>query len=168
MKLRENLLKDKKLFLGEILEEFSSEFPKGFIMRSAPTAGERIKRDSQVNIFVSKGIEQISVSSYKGKSGEQALNELTEAGFEVDIKYIFSEDLPIGAVISQSPSAGELDKGGKINLLVSKGSEFVFIPNIFSLDQDKAVATLKDLDLKVVVKTVGNKKTKVLPTSHQR
>lgn len=162
IEVAENLLKDKKLFLGEILEEFSSEFPKGFIMRSAPTAGERIKRDSQVNIFVSKGIEQISVSSYKGKSGEQALNELTEAGFEVDIKYIFSEDLPIGAVISQSPSAGELDKGGKINLLVSKGSEFVFIPNIFSLAQDKAVATLKDLDLKVVVKTVGNKKTKVV------
>lgn len=162
IKVAENLLKDKKLFLGEVLEEFSSEFPKGFIMRSAPTAGERIKRDSQVNIFVSKGIEQIGVSSYKGKSGEQALNELTEAGFEVDIKYIFSEDLPIGAVISQSPAAGELDKGGKINLLVSKGSEFVFIPNIFSLDQDKAVATLKDLDLKVVVKTVGNKKTKVV------
>jgi serine/threonine-protein kinase len=162
IEVAENLLKDNKLVLGEVLEEFSAEFPKGFIMRSAPTAGERIKRDSQVNIFVSKGIEQIGVSSYKGKSGEQALNELTEAGFEVDIKYIFSEDLPIGAVISQSPAAGELDKGGKITLLVSKGSEFVFIPNIFSLDQDKAVATLKDLDLKVVVKTVGSKKTKVV------
>jgi serine/threonine-protein kinase len=162
IEVAENLLKDNKLILGEVLEEFSSEIPKGFIMRSAPTAGERIKRDSQVNIFVSKGIEQIGVSSYKGKSGEQALNELTEAGFEVDIKYIFSEDLPIGAVISQSPAAGELDKGGKITLLVSKGSEFVFIPNIFSLDQDKAVATLKDLDLKVVVKTVGSKKIKVV------
>ncbi len=162
IEVAENLLKDNKLILGEVVEEFSTEFPKGFIMRSAPTAGERIKRDSQVNIFVSKGIEQIGVSSYKGKSGEQALNELTEAGFEVDTKYIYSEDLPIGAVISQSPEAGELDKGSKITLLVSKGSEFVFIPNIFSLTQAKAVATLKDLDLKVIVKTVGNKKTKVV------
>ncbi len=162
IEVAENLLKDNKLILGEVVEEFSTEFPKGFIMRSAPTAGERIKRDSQVNIFVSKGIEQIGVSSYKGKSGEQALNELTEAGFEVDTRYIFSEDLPIGAVISQSPEAGELDKGSKITLLVSKGSEFVFIPNIFSLTQAKAVATLKDLDLKVIVKTVGNKKTKVV------
>lgn len=162
IEVAENLLKDNKLILGEVVEEFSTEFPKGFIMRSAPTAGERIKRDSQVNIFVSKGIEQIGVSSYKGKSGEQALNELTEAGFEVDTKYIYSEDLPIGAVISQSPAAGELDKGSKITLLVSKGSEFVFIPNIFSLTQAKAVATLKDLDLKVIVKTVGNKKTKVV------
>jgi serine/threonine-protein kinase len=162
IQVAQNLLKDNKLILGEVVEEFSTEFPKGFIMRSAPTAGERIKRDSQVNIFISKGVEQIGVSSYQGKSGEQALNELTEAGFEVETKYIYSEDLPIGAVISQSPTAGELDKGSKITLLVSKGSEFVFIPNIFSLTQAKAVATLKDLELKVIVKTVGNKKTKVV------
>jgi serine/threonine-protein kinase len=162
IEVAENLLKDNKLILGEVIEEFSTEIPKGFIMRSAPTAGERIKRDSQVNLFISKGIEQVGVTSYKGKSGEQALNELTEAGFEVETKYIFSEDLPIGAVISQSPAAGELDKGSKVTLLVSKGSEFVFVPNVFSLPQAKAVATLKDLDLKVVVKTVGNKKTKVV------
>lgn len=162
IEVAENLLKDNKLILGEVIEEFSTEFPKGFIMRSAPTAGERIKRDSQVNLFISKGVEQVGVTSYKGKSGEQALNELTEAGFEVETKYIFSEDLPIGAVISQSPAAGDLDKGSKITLLVSKGSEFVFVPNVFSLPQAKAVASLKDLDLKVVVKTVGNKKTKVV------
>jgi serine/threonine-protein kinase len=131
-------------------------------MRSAPAAGERIKRDSQVEIFVSKGIEQIGVANYKGKSGEQALNELTEAGFEVETKYVFSEDLPIGAVISQTPGAGEMDKGSKVTLLVSKGSEFVFIPNIFSLTEEKAIAALKDLDLKVVVKKVGNKKVKVV------
>lgn len=158
----ENLLKDNKLIVGEIVAEFSTEFPKEFIMRSAPAAGERIKRDSQVNIFVSKGIEQIGISNYRGKSGEQALNELTEAGFEVETKYVFSEDLPIGAVVSQSPAAGDADKGSTVNLLVSKGSQYVFIPNIFSLSEEKAVAMLKDLELKAVVKKVGNKKTKVV------
>lgn len=162
IEVAQTLLKDNKLVVGEIVEEFSTEIPKDFIMRSAPAAGEKIKRDSQVNIFISKGIEQIGVSNYKGKSGEQALNELTEAGFEVETKYVFSEDLPIGAVISQSPAAGDADKGSTITLSVSKGSEFVFIPNIFSLSEEKAVATLKDLDLKVVVKKVGNKKTKVV------
>jgi serine/threonine-protein kinase len=47
-------------------------------------------------------------------------------------------------------------------LLVSKGSEFVFIPNIFSVSETKAIAALKDQDLKVVVKKVGNKKNKVV------
>ena len=162
LEVAEQLLKESKLVLGEVKEEFSNEFPQGFIMRSTPAAGERIKRNSQVTLFVSKGIEQIALSNYKGKSGEQALNELTEAGFDVKTKYVFSEDLPVGAVISQTPGAGEADKGSAITLLVSKGSEFVFIPNIFSVSETKAIAALKDQDLKVVVKKVGNKKNKVV------
>ena len=158
----EQQLKENKLVLGEVKEEFSNEFPKGFIMRSEPIAGERVKRDSQVNIVISLGVEQVAFSDYKGKSGEQALNELTDAGFEVKTKYVYSEDLPIGAVISQTPGAGQADKGSTITLLVSKGSEFVFVPNVFSVSEAKAVAALKDLDLKPNVKKVGNKKTKVV------
>ena len=162
IEIAEGLISDNNLVVGEIIEEFSSEFPKGFIMRSSPAAGERIKRDSQVTLYLSKGVEQVGVSSYQGKSGEQALNELTEAGFEVETKYVFNEDLPIGAVVSQIPSGGDIDKGSVITLTVSKGSQFVFIPNVFSLSEAKAIDTLKDLDLKVVVKKVGNKKTKVV------
>ena len=158
----EQQLKENKLVLGEVKEEFSNEFPKGFIMRSEPIAGERVKRDSQVNIVISLGVEQVAFSDYKGKSGEQALNELSDAGFDVKTKYVYSEDLPIGAVISQTPGAGQADKGSTITLLVSKGSEFVFIPNVFSVSEAKAVAALKDLDLKPNVKKVGNKKTKVV------
>ena len=158
----EQQLKENKLVLGEVKEEFSNEFPKGFIMRSEPIAGERVKRDSQVSIVISLGVEQVAFSDYKGKSGEQALNELTDAGFEVKTKYVYSEDLPIGAVISQTPGAGQADKGSTITLLVSKGSEFVFVPNVFSVSEAKAVAALKDLDLKPNVKKVGNKKTKVV------
>jgi eukaryotic-like serine/threonine-protein kinase len=158
----EQQLKENKLVLGEVKEEFSNEFPKGFIMRSEPIAGERVKRDSQVNIVISLGVEQVAFSDYKGKSGEQALNELTDAGFEVKTKYVYSEDLPIGAVISQTPGAGQADKGSTITLLVSKGSEFVFVPNVFSVSEAKAVAALEDLDLKPNVKKVGNKKSKVV------
>ena len=162
IEIAERLISDNKLVVGEVIEEFSSEFPEGFIMRSSPVAGERIKRDSQVTLYISKGIEQIGISSYQGKSGEQALNELTEAGFDVETKYVFSEDLPIGAVVSQLPRTGDIDKGSVITLTVSKGSEFVFIPNLFSLTQAKAVDTLKDLDLKVIIKKVGDKKIKVV------
>ena len=158
----EQQLKENKLVIGEIKEEYSTEFSKGFIMRSEPVAGERVKRESQVTIYISLGVEQIALSDYKGKSGEQALNELTDEGFEVKTKYVYSEVLPIGAVISQTPGAGEADKGSTVTLLVSKGSEFVFIPNIFSVSEEKAIATLKDLDLKVTVKKVGNKKNKVV------
>jgi serine/threonine-protein kinase len=36
----EGLIKENKLVVGKVIEEFSSEIPKGFIMRSAPAAGK--------------------------------------------------------------------------------------------------------------------------------
>jgi serine/threonine-protein kinase len=162
LEVAEQLLKENKLILGEVKEEFSNEFPQGFIMRSTPAAGERIKRNSQVTLFVSKGIEQIALSNYKGKSGEQALNELTEAGFDVKTKYVFSEDLPPGAVISQTPGAGEADKGSTITLLVSKGSEFIAIPDVKLAKGEKAVKILRDLGLVVPEPKVRNWQTKLV------
>ncbi|MBU3752720.1 MAG: Stk1 family PASTA domain-containing Ser/Thr kinase [Candidatus Nanopelagicaceae bacterium] len=162
LEVAEQLLKENKLVLGEVKEEFSNEFPQGFIMQSTPAAGERIKRNSQVTLFVSKGIEQIALSNYKGKSGEQALNELTEAGFDVKTKYVFSEDLPPGAVISQTPGAGEADKGSTITLLVSKGSEFIAIPDVKLAKGEKAVKILRDLGLVVPEPKVRNWQTKLV------
>jgi serine/threonine-protein kinase len=44
--------------------------------------------------------------------------------------------------------------------VISKGTQFAFIPNLFSIEEAKAVAALKDLDLKVVVKKIGKKTVK--------
>lgn len=158
----QKLIEENNLFVGEISEEFSNDYPKGSVIKSIPASGERVKRNSQVSLIISKGVESISVLNYLGKSGEQALNELVEAGFEVESKYVFSEDLPAGAVVTQSPSNGEAEKGSTITLTVSKGTEFVFIPNVFALNEKKAIGALEDLELKVDVKRVGTKKEKVV------
>ena len=47
-----------------------------------------------------------------------------------------------------------------MTLIVSKGSQYVYIPNVFSLEESKAVKALKDLELKVIVKKLGVKKIK--------
>jgi serine/threonine-protein kinase len=158
----QKLIEKNNLFVGEISEEFSSDFAKGLIIRTIPASGDRVKRDTQVSIVISKGVESVAIADYRGKSGEQALNELVEAGFDVDSKYVFSEDLPAGAVVSQSPAQGEAEKGSLITLTVSKGTEYVFIPNIFALNEKKAISALEDLELKLEVKRVGNKKEKVV------
>ena len=149
------------LTVGTTSEIFSNKIPKGFVISSDPEAGAKVKRDSVVNIVVSKGVETIALASYVGKSGEQALNELTDAGFNVESTYAFDERALTGSVISQSP-AGNSDapKSSTITLIVSKGSQFVYIPNVFSLEEVKAVRTLKDLELKVIVKKLGVKKIK--------
>lgn len=149
--------------VGEIKEVFNDAIPKGFVIGTSPTRGEQVKRDAVIDIAVSKGVETVDLVSYAGKSADQALNELTSAGFNPDTVEQFSETVLAGTVISQDPAGGaQLAKGAKIILTVSKGSEFVFIPNIFSLTEAKARAALSDLELKVIVKKIGAKKVKAV------
>jgi len=143
------------------LEVFSGTTPKGFVISSEPGSGTKVKRDTSITITVSKGVEQVALASYLGKSGEQALNELTDAGFKVISTYAFSETKLAGEVLSQKPAGGATaDKASTVTLVISKGSEFAYIPNLYSIDEAKAVKALEDLGLKVVVKKIGKKTVK--------
>ena len=154
-------LKKYPLILGATTQVFNKDVPKGFVISTDPKSGTQVKRGATVSIVVSKGVETAALASYVGKSGEQALNELTDAGFNVESTYAFSETVLSGAVVSQSPSGVDVaPKGSKVSIVVSKGSQYVFIPNLFSIEQSKAIKTLQDLELKVVVKKLGVKKTK--------
>ena len=158
-----DLLAKYPLKVGELKEVYNDAIPKGFVIGSSPARGENVKRDTVINLGISKGIETLDVASYVGKTADQALNELTDAGFSVDTVNQFSESVLSGEVISQQPTGGApLAKGAKITLTISKGSEFVFIPNVFSLTEAKARAALTDLDLKVIVKKIGAKKVKAV------
>ena len=150
-----NLLAKSPLKVGEITEVFNAKVPKGFVISSNPAPGTRVKRETIVDMVVSKGIETFSLASLVGTNGEQALNELTEAGFNVTVTYAFDEKVMPGEVISQNPAASAaLPKGAAVEIFVSKGSAFVYIPNVMRFTQARATALLEDLGLKVVVKKV--------------
>ena len=152
------------LTVGTITEVFNSEIPKGFVISTSPTSGSSVKRDTKVNLIVSKGIEQVALDNYVGKSGEQALNELTEAGFDVESGYAFSETTPELAVISQNPAGGATaNKGAKVSILISKGPRYTFIPKtIITMEANAGKAVLESLGLKVKVISIGNAKKKVI------
>jgi serine/threonine-protein kinase len=150
-----NLLAKSPLKVGEITEVFSAKVPKGFVISANPAPGTRVKRDTIVDLVVSKGVQTFDLTSYLGKNGEEALNELTMAGFNVTATYAYDEKVMPGEVISQQPAAGTpLPKGAAVEIFISKGSAFVFIPNVMRYTQDRAVAVLEDLGLKVVIKKV--------------
>lgn len=135
-----------------ITEEFNSTIPKGLVISSNPSNGQTVKRDTPVTILVSKGIEEVALTTYVQQSGDQAQVELTEAGFNVESSFAYSETIAAGAVISQTPAGlVSAPKGSTITLVVSKGSKFVFIPNVYSIETCRAAVTLKDLGLKYKV-----------------
>jgi serine/threonine-protein kinase len=155
------MLTSQPLKSAGLTEEFNSTIPKGLVISTNPSNGQKVKRDTPVAILVSKGVEEIALTTYVGQSGEQAQNELTDAGFNVESTFAYSETIPAGAVISQNPAgAVSVPKGSTITLVVSKGSKFVFIPNVYSIETTKAMAALKDLGLKVKVRSIGKKSVK--------
>jgi len=154
-------LTNQPLKSAGITEEFNSTIPKGLVISSNPSNGQKVKRDTPVTILVSKGVEEIAYTTYVGQSGDQAQNELTDAGFNVESSFAYSETIAAGAVISQTPAGlVSAPKGSTITLVVSKGSKFVFIPNVYSIETSKAIAALKDLGLKVKVRSMGKKSVK--------
>jgi serine/threonine-protein kinase len=156
-----NALEKFPLIVGANTEVFNKEIPKGFVISTKPESGTEVKRDTPVSLVISKGVETVALVSYSGKSGEQALNELNDLGFNVESTYAFNERVLSGVVISQTPTGVDVaPKGSTVTLIISKGSQYVFIPNVFSLDQIKATQALQDLQLKVVVKKLGTKKVK--------
>lgn len=150
------LITKSPLKVGTLTEVFTAKTPKGYVIDSNPAAGEKVKRDTIVTLRISKGIEEIAITNYVGISGEQALNELTTLGFKVSATYQFDEKVLAGAVISQSATTSA-PKGSAIALVISKGSAYVFVPNLYSLSEAKARALLADQELKVVVKATTKK-----------
>lgn len=147
---------DLGLSVGQINESFDMKVPSGFVIGTDPKDGSEVRRKSIVNLIVSKGIEQLSLSSFVGKGGEQALSELNDLGFDVNVKYSFSDTIFKGQVIAQTPEKSDLiSKGSKIELVISKGSEFVFVPNVLGKNKNDASVDLENLGLKVSVKGSG-------------
>lgn len=159
-----SLFQKNSLSLGSVTETFNPNVAQGMIISSTPKAGTPVRRDSTIDLVISKGPELLVLNSYVGKSGDQALTELTNAGFVVSTTYAYSDTVAIGAVISQVPDAngGTAAKGIKIALVVSQGSESVFVPNVYSFTQAQATAMLQDLDLVVSVKKIGTKAVKTV------
>ena len=149
-------ISDLGLSVGQINESFDLKIAAGFVIGTDPKDGSEVRRKSIVNLIVSKGVEQLALPSYVGKGGEQALSELNDLGFDVNVKYSFSDSIFKGQVITQRPERSDLiSKGSKIELEISKGSEFVFVPNVLGKNKNDASVDLENLGLKVSAKGSG-------------
>ena len=156
-------LNQAHLKVGSTTQSFSANVDAGLIISSSPKAGSDAKKDELINLVISKGIQQINISSYVGMSGDQALNELTGIGAVVTSKYSYSDSVPSGVVISQTPDGTTpLAKGEKVLLEISKGPSSIFIPNVYSLTKDKATVILENLGFSVKYKVIGSKKVKTV------
>jgi len=142
---------------SDVRRRFDDEVVAGVVISQVPGASTRVAKGETVTIVVSKGIEQVTVPKVSGLALEEALAALDQAGLKADPKYVFSDKVEPGIVISQDPKPdGEVAKGTVVELKVSKGAETVTVPDVLQQDQASAEAELADVDLVANVVVVAS------------
>jgi serine/threonine-protein kinase len=145
------LLLAASLGFGQAIEKFSEKVAPGQVINTDPAPGTALRRDAAVNVIVSKGPKPIDIPDWTGRNGDRAAAALTDLGFDVQREDQFSDTVPTGRVISQSPSSGTGFKRDKVALVVSKGPALVQVPSLRGQRVDDATKTLEDLGFHVEV-----------------
>jgi len=90
-----------------------------------------------------------TVPDVTGMTVEQATSAITAAGYEVgEVTETFSSNVDEGLVTDTDPRAGtEASHGTKVNLVVSKGPDYIEVPDLSEMTELEAEAALTKLGL---------------------
>lgn len=148
-------LREARLAVPTPTQEFSETVPAGTVIRSSPARGAQLKADSPVQLVVSKGRQPIAVPDVRGQTEDAARSVLTGTGLTVTTgPQEFSDTVPQGSVISQTPASGNLFRGQQVTLVISKGPEMVSVPSVLDMSTTQARQTLEGAGLKVKVNRI--------------
>jgi len=148
----QRVLKDQGL-KPTVNEVFSDTIAAGQVVSTDPAAGANVRKDGIVILNVSKGPQLVEVPSLKGKSEDDATNDIKTAKLEVgEIKRRFSATVDKGKVVSSSPTSGsKIAPGRPVDLVISKGAEPVLLDNVVGQSQDAATQLLESKGLNVEI-----------------
>lgn len=144
----ETILGALHLEVGEVTEAYNDKIPTGGVIKSSShKVGDLVKRDTAIDLVVSKGPQPIRIVDHSGKSATAATSALDDAGFEVKRIEQFSETISRGTVISQNPKSGTGYRGDTITLTVSKGPERIAVPDLGGMTEAQAQAAVAAVGL---------------------
>ena len=131
--------------------EYSDTVAAGKATRTNPKAGQKAKKNSQVDLYISRGIEYVKVPDLAGKEGDKAGILLKEAKLKIaESSEEYSDEVEKGKIIATAPEAGtSLRHHSGVKVIVSKGKEPVTLPDFAGKSEEEVAKTLSDLKLKM-------------------
>lgn len=143
---------DEAGILYQIERDYSDKYDEGLVCEQSVLKDIKLEEGQKVTIVISKGVEEGDVPNVVGKTLDNATSILKAAGFEVDSREEYDEEIPEGEVISQSPEAyKKVAKGSTIEITVSKGAEVkvATVPDLKDKNVADAEAALIQVNLKL-------------------
>jgi serine/threonine-protein kinase len=149
----QDALADRNLEFGDAIGRFSDTVRAGTVLGSDPEAGTSLKPGTIVDLYVSEGPRPISLRDWTGRDAERAQAWFEQREIEVQQgEPEFSDTVPEGHVISQTPASGTLFRGETVTLVVSQGPELVEVPGgLIASGVDSATDELTALGFEVEV-----------------
>ena len=134
---------------SSVEEEFSDDVQSGIVTHSNPDGGSSVHKSTNVQLYVSKGIDMKDVPNVVGKGQDEASRTLTDAGLALGaVTDAYSEDVPPGQVISQSVAAGtSLAHDSTVDVVLSKGREPRTVPTLTGKGASAAKSSIEALGL---------------------
>jgi serine/threonine-protein kinase PK-1 len=134
---------------SSVEEEFSDDVQSGIVTHSDPEGGSSVHKSTNVQLYVSKGIDMKDVPNVVGKGQDEASRTLTDAGLALGaVTDAYSEDVPPGQVISQSVAAGtSLAHDSTVDVVLSKGREPRTVPTLTGKGASAAKSLIEALGL---------------------
>ena len=154
-----NKIRDAGL-VPQVGREFSDSVEKGTVIDQSPDAGEKLQRQGSVEISVSKGKETVAVPSVIGKSRDDAISTLINAGLDPKA-FAVASSRPVDTVTGQDPPSGKVvEKGSRIRINYSSGPAEVDVPSVIGLPFDQASAALQNEGFAVARRNVDSDRPK--------
>ncbi|MHC4573584.1 MAG: PASTA domain-containing protein [Planctomycetota bacterium] len=145
----EAVLNGAGLVKGTVTTSYSDTVPAGLVISSTPPAGTSVAYGSSVDLEISLGHAPVAVPDVLNMTESQAEAALNAAGLNKGaVTTSYSDTVPAGLVISSTPPAGtSVAYGSSVDLEISLGHAPVTVPNVLSMTETQAEATLNGAGL---------------------
>lgn len=146
----------RKLGLGIRVKEMKEDdkFKENEIIRQSVKKGEKVEKNTTIDVIVCSGEKGIEVDNVVGKKEADAKATLEGKGFKVTTEYQYSDTVEAGNVVSSNPVAGSLGKKDDvIKLTISRGKEDVLVPNVVGQTKETAESKLNSVGFGVTSTT---------------
>lgn len=156
----EELLEKNDLEVGKVTKEYSSKYAANKVIKQSVKAKSDVKSGTKIDLVISKGPEKAGDTEVLlGMKEADAKKKLTSLGLEYGTtKTESSSSVAEGCVIriEKASGSGSINKGDKINLIVSSGPASIDIPNVVGSSVEDAKNTLSAKGFKVVVEEIDS------------
>ncbi|MDM7853593.1 Stk1 family PASTA domain-containing Ser/Thr kinase [Cellulomonas alba] len=139
-------------------QQYDDAAPRGAVLHatlpdgSAAIGGDRVPWGTTVQLVISDGPAPVTIPSVLGGSQADAKETLSGSGLKLAVKKAYSDTVPAGQVMAQSPKPdAEGHRGETVTVTVSQGPELVDLPNVYGENVANATKRLQEAGFKVEV-----------------